>query len=64
MLWNPDVYNQFKKIRYQPFFDLSDFISDDTAREIIKQKLGARKPEFLESNMKAYDLGRKIGLSN
>jgi len=43
---------------------ISDFISDDTAREIIKQKLGARKPEFLESNMKAYDLGRKTGLSN
>ena len=42
---------------------ISDFISDDTAREIIKQKLGARKPEFLESNMKAYDLGREIGLS-
>ncbi len=40
-----------------------DFISDETAREIIKQKLGARKPEFLESNMKAYDLGREIGLS-
>ena len=43
---------------------ISDLISDDTAREIIKQKLGARKPEFLESNMKAYDEGRKIGLSN
>ena len=43
---------------------MSDFISDETAREIIKQKLGARKPEFLESNMKAYDEGRKIGLSN
>jgi 2-oxoglutarate ferredoxin oxidoreductase subunit gamma len=42
---------------------ISDFISDETAREIIKQKLGARKPEFLESNMKAYDLGREIGLS-
>ena len=42
---------------------ISDLISDDTAREIIKQKLGSRKPEFLESNMKAYEEGRKIGLS-
>ena len=43
---------------------MSDFISDDTAREIIRQKLGARKPEFLESNMKAYEEGKKIGLSS
>ncbi len=42
---------------------MSDFISDETAREIIKEKLGARKPEFLESNIRAYEEGRKIGLS-
>ena len=35
MLWNPDVYNQFKKIRYQPFFDLSDFISDENLKTAI-----------------------------
>jgi trans-aconitate 2-methyltransferase len=27
MPWNPEVYNQFKNIRYQPFFDLMDLIS-------------------------------------
>ena len=43
---------------------MSDFISDETAREIIRQKLGAKKPEYLESNMKAYEEGRKIGLSS
>jgi 2-oxoglutarate ferredoxin oxidoreductase subunit gamma len=43
---------------------VSDFISDETAREIIKQKLGAKKPEYLESNMKAYDLGRQIGIAS
>ena len=27
MPWNPEVYNQFKSIRYQPFFDLMEFVS-------------------------------------
>jgi len=26
MPWNPEIYNKFKDIRYQPFFDLADFI--------------------------------------
>ncbi|WP_264537440.1 methyltransferase domain-containing protein [Flavobacterium sp. N1736] len=26
MPWNPDIYNKFKNIRYQPFYDLIDFI--------------------------------------
>jgi trans-aconitate 2-methyltransferase len=30
MPWNPEVYNQFKNIRYQPFFDLMDLISPIT----------------------------------
>jgi len=28
MPWNPEIYNQFKNIRYQPFFDLMNLISD------------------------------------
>jgi trans-aconitate 2-methyltransferase len=28
MPWDPQIYNQFKNIRYQPFFDLMDLISD------------------------------------
>ena len=35
MPWNPDVYNQFKNIRYQPFFDLSEFISDENLKTAI-----------------------------
>jgi len=27
MPWNPEVYNQFKNIRFKPFFDLMDLIS-------------------------------------
>ena len=29
MPWNPEVYNQFKNIRYQPFFDLMSLISEE-----------------------------------
>jgi len=29
MPWNPEKYNQFKSIRYQPFFDLAEFISGE-----------------------------------
>ncbi|MET0393193.1 MAG: methyltransferase domain-containing protein [Chitinophagaceae bacterium] len=29
MPWNPEKYNQFKKIRYQPFFDLAELITAD-----------------------------------
>jgi trans-aconitate 2-methyltransferase len=28
MPWNPEVYNQFKNIRFKPFFDLADLITD------------------------------------
>jgi len=35
MPWNPDVYNQFKNIRYRPFFDLSEFISDENLKTAI-----------------------------
>lgn len=27
MPWNPEVYNQFKNIRYQPFFDLMNLVA-------------------------------------
>ncbi|KQO22933.1 trans-aconitate methyltransferase [Flavobacterium sp. Leaf82] len=26
MPWNPEIYNKFKNIRYQPFYDLTEFI--------------------------------------
>ncbi len=42
---------------------VSDFITDKTARAVITDKLGAKKPQFLESNLRAYELGREVGLS-
>jgi len=35
MPWNPEIYNQFKNIRYQPFFDLTENISSDGLQKAI-----------------------------
>lgn len=35
MPWNPEIYNQFKSIRYQPFFDLMDLISDKNLHNAV-----------------------------
>ena len=37
---------------------VSDLISHETALCVIRDKLGSKKPEFLEMNLKAYELGR------
>ncbi|MBB6370569.1 methyltransferase domain-containing protein [Chryseobacterium shigense] len=29
MPWNPEVYNQFKNIRFKPFYDLAELIADE-----------------------------------
>ncbi|WP_175622544.1 methyltransferase domain-containing protein [Chryseobacterium schmidteae] len=35
MPWDPEVYNQFKDIRYQPFFDLMNLISPEDLKKAI-----------------------------
>jgi trans-aconitate 2-methyltransferase len=35
MPWNPEVYNQFKNIRFKPFFDLTDLIEDEKEMKAI-----------------------------
>lgn len=35
MPWNPEVYNQFKDVRYLPFFDLMKFISPEGLKKAI-----------------------------
>lgn len=35
MPWNPDIYNQFKDIRYRPFFDLMNLIDDKNLHKAI-----------------------------
>lgn len=35
MPWNPVIYNEFKEIRYQPFFDLMNLISEKDLKNCI-----------------------------
>jgi trans-aconitate 2-methyltransferase len=35
MSWNPKLYNQFKEIRYKPFFDLAELISNDNLQNCV-----------------------------
>jgi trans-aconitate 2-methyltransferase len=35
MPWNPEIYNQFKNIRYRPFFDLMNLISSENLTKAI-----------------------------
>ncbi len=35
MPWNPEIYNQFKNIRYQPFFDLMGLISEENLIDAV-----------------------------
>lgn len=35
MKWNPEIYNQFKDIRNQPFFDLMAMISDENLESAV-----------------------------
>ncbi|QES87877.1 methyltransferase domain-containing protein [Rhizosphaericola mali] len=35
MPWNPEKYNQFKNIRFQPFFDLSELIQSDGLKTAV-----------------------------
>jgi trans-aconitate 2-methyltransferase len=35
MPWNPEVYNQFKNIRYKPFFDLMALISSNGLEKAV-----------------------------
>lgn len=35
MPWNPEIYNKFKNIRYQPFYDLANFIQPENEMKAI-----------------------------
>ena len=35
MPWNPEIYNQFKAIRYQPFFDLIKMIKNENTLNCV-----------------------------
>jgi trans-aconitate 2-methyltransferase len=35
MPWDPEVYNQFKNVRYKPFFDLMALISSNSLEKAV-----------------------------
>lgn len=35
MPWNPDVYNQFKNIRFKPFYDLAELITEEKEMKVV-----------------------------
>jgi trans-aconitate 2-methyltransferase len=35
MPWNPEVYNQFKNLRFKPFFDLMDLVSSNGLEKAV-----------------------------
>lgn len=59
MPWNPDIYNKFKSVRYQPFFDLADMITDEGAMQCIDLGCGTGEQTHLlaEKFESAYFLG-------
>ncbi|CAA7195239.1 methyltransferase domain-containing protein [Chryseobacterium potabilaquae] len=47
MTWNPDIYNQFKNIRFKPFYDLSDLIVHETSMKAIDLGCGTGEQTYL-----------------
>jgi trans-aconitate 2-methyltransferase len=59
MPWNPEKYNQFKEIRYQPFFDLMNLISEKNLKNCVDIGCGTgEQTKILSEKIKdAYFLG-------
>lgn len=49
MPWNPEVYNQFKNIRYQSFFDLMQLISSEGLKKAIDIGCGTGEQTYILS---------------
>ena len=50
MPWNPDIYNKFKNIRYQPFYDLIDFIKPMESMKAIDLGCGTGEQTAILAN--------------
>ncbi|RYD98351.1 MAG: methyltransferase domain-containing protein [Sphingobacteriales bacterium] len=54
MPWNPEVYNQFKSIRFQPFFDLMDLIEHKPGMQAVDLGCGTgEQTAILAAHFKA-----------
>ena len=50
MPWNPEIYNKFKNIRYQPFYDLADFIEPLSGMKAIDLGCGTGEQTAILAN--------------
>lgn len=61
MPWNPEIYNKFKNIRYQPFYDLAGFIQPVKGMKAIDLGCGTGEQtailadKFKEANFLGVD---------
>lgn len=62
MPWNPKTYNQFKNIRYQPFFDLTEFISPQNIKTAIDIGCGTGEQTHILSQK--FDNANFIGIDS
>lgn len=66
MLWNPEKYNQFKTVRYQPFFDLLMQISESGLKKGIDIGCGTGEQtallskKFPEANFLGIDASAEM----
>ncbi|PZP50230.1 MAG: trans-aconitate methyltransferase [Pseudopedobacter saltans] len=60
MPWNPEKYNQFKNIRFQPFFDLSELIQDENLKTAVD--LGCGTGEQTKILSEKFENTQFIGL--
>ncbi|WP_281925500.1 methyltransferase domain-containing protein [Flavobacterium collinsii] len=50
MPWNPEIYNKFKDIRYQPFYDLVNFIQPEKGMKAIDLGCGTGEQTAILAN--------------
>lgn len=62
MPWDPQVYHQFKNIRYQPFFDLMDLISDKNLHNCVDVGCGTGEQTSLLS--KKFENSSFLGIDS
>ena len=62
MPWNPETYNHFKNIRYQPFFDLTEFISPQNIKTAIDIGCGTGEQTHILSQK--FDNANFIGIDS
>lgn len=66
MPWNPEIYNQFKTIRYQPFYDLMDLISPNKNMKSIDLGCGTGEQtailteKFPDANFLGIDSSKEM----